>query len=144
MSNDEAPVDHETSEGASRMQVALNWFFKELLKTPVALLGICVLGYVVYGLSQDHVGIREFTELKDQMTGVQYTLQHDHLDTRQHQVESEIFNLSQHVAEEKSKGHEVDPLYLIRIDELTRQDNELKHQIDMLDRTGVPAALMKH
>lgn len=110
----------------------------ELRKTPVTLTLICVLSWIVYGLMTDHVGIREFNELKKQMTGVQFTLQHDHIDTRLHQNESEIFNLTQHVADEKSKGHEVDSLYSIRINDLTNQGTELRRQIDALDRTGVP------
>jgi cell division protein FtsB len=118
----------------AKVPTIISWILNELKNTPTALVSIAILGYVVYGLSQDHVGIKDFTQLQGQMSGVQYTLQHDHLDTRQHQVESEIFNLTQHVIDEKEKKHDVDQLYSIRIDELTRQDNDLKHQIDLLDR----------
>lgn len=129
------------SNQSTAMQMIMSWIFSELRRTPVALVAICILSFFTYGLVSDHVSLVQFKDLKDQMSGVQFTLQHDHYDTRMHQTESELFNLNQHVLDEKAKGHDVDQLYSIRIDELTRQDNDLKRSMDILDRSGVPIPL---
>lgn len=116
------------------MQTVFHWIMNELKTVPITLGVLILLSYVVYGLTQDHVGIAQFTDMAKQISGVQFTLRHDHLDSLQHAVETELFNLSQHVLDEKAKNHDVDPLYVRRIEELTRQDDELKHDITLIEQ----------
>ena len=113
------------------MHLLVNWVLEELKKTPIALVGVCVIGFYVYDLKQDHVSIMQFNTLQKQVLGVQFTLQRDHVDTRLHQVQQERFALSQHILEEREKGHPIDALYSSRLEELGHQETE---QIDLLQR----------
>ncbi len=107
--------------------------YKELKNAPMTLAIMVVLSYVVYGLSSDHVSVAQFISLQTELRGVVFTLKHDHIDTRLHQTETELFNVTQHITEERSKGRDVDNLYNIRLDELTQEDNELKREMAMLE-----------
>jgi hypothetical protein len=107
--------------------------YKELKSAPMTLLIIGILSYVVWGLSSDHVSVAQFQSLQTELRGVVYTLKHDHVDTRLHQTETELFNVTQHINEERAKGRDVDNLYNLRLDELTQEDNELKREMAGLE-----------
>lgn len=121
------------------MKLLLDWVVEELKTVPITLSMIVLLSYAVINLQKDHVTIEQFSALREQMSGVEYTLQHDHLDTRIHAIETELFNINQHMVDDKAKGHEIDNLYYERVDELTRADAELKRQLNLLDQTRVPS-----
>jgi ribosomal protein L29 len=59
---------------------------------------------------------------------VESTLRRDHIDTRIHSVETELFNLKQHVADEQSHGKASDALYYQRIDDLNNQLAALREE----------------
>lgn len=130
----------ETHPGSVRkmMQLFANWVLEELKKTPIALVGVCVIGFYVYDLKQDHVSIAQFNVLQKQVVGVQFTLQRDHVDTRLHQVQQEKFALTQHILELTQKAQTVDSLYSERLEELGHQEKELSDMLARLDRAQTP------
>jgi hypothetical protein len=104
----------------------------ELKTVPITLMFVVGIYVAVSILWTDHVSIPEFVNLKNQLIGVQFTLSHDHLDTRLHSVESELFTLNQHVLDEQKKSRDVDVLYYQRIDELKNQHEDLVREIRFL------------
>lgn len=138
-----------TALRGERMQVLFGWLVRELRTVPVTLCFMVLLSYTVWGLQKDHVSVDQFSalsqhttdqfdSLKKQMVSIQYVLQHDHLDTRIHQVEDNLFSLTQHTNEAKEKGLQIDPFMYERINELTRQDENLKREISILEQAKVP------
>lgn len=110
--------------------------YSELKAVPITMMFLAGVYIAVGVLWNDHVSQRDFRELKAQLVGVQFTLQHDHLDTRLHTVETELFNLNQHVLDEVAKNHAVDTLYFQRIDELKNQHAELVRQLSEVRLVG--------
>jgi hypothetical protein len=97
--------------------------YRELRAVPVTMILLATLYIMVAQLEHDHVSAKDFQALQQEIHGIQDTLLADHRDSRIHQAETELFNLTQHVSEERAHGHEVDPLYDSRINDLK---NELK------------------
>lgn len=116
------------------MNTIISKILEELKAVPVTLMFLAALYIAVSILWNDHVSKADFTELKGQLVGVQYTLQRDHMDSRLRNVETELFNLNQHIIEEKAKGKDIDSLYFQRIDDLKNQHDELMRQINRLDQ----------
>jgi cob(I)alamin adenosyltransferase len=81
----------------------------------------------------DHVSKSDFQELRSEMVGVQFTLKRDHADSRLHSIEQELFNLTEHVSDDRSKGKVSDELYDRRIDDLQHQKEEVLRQMAVLD-----------
>lgn len=113
----------------------LEKMYAELKTVPVTMILMTLLYIIVGSLYHDHVSIAEVTALKDEMSGVRYTLRHDHLDTRLHAVETEIFELSQRVSDDRINSKVVDPIYLQRLNELSQQEEDLKREINGLEKS---------
>jgi hypothetical protein len=111
--------------------------YDELRAVPVTLMLVCGLYIAVTWLYWDHIPSREFYVLQSQLQGVQETLKRDHIDSRVHAVEAEIFNLTQHVNEARAKNLPVDNLYFERLNDLNNQQEELKSELHILNRTSI-------
>jgi len=108
--------------------------YDELRQVPITLMFMFGIYIAVGILWSDHVSKKDFAELKEQLVGVQYTLRRDHADSRLHSIEQEMFNLTQHINDERAKGHSVDELYDRRIDDLKGQHEEVMREITRLDQ----------
>jgi hypothetical protein len=111
--------------------------YAELKAVPVTMILMALLYIIVGSLYHDHVSIAEVSAIKDEMSGVRYTLRHDHLDTRLHAVATEMFDLSQRVNEDKVTNKPIDPIYLQRLNDLSQQEEDLKREISTLENSGV-------
>ena len=103
--------------------------YEELKAVPVTMILLVILYLAVLELYKDRVGRSEFLSLRDQIVGVQYTLRTGHLDSRLHQVQSELFTLGTSVKEKAAKGIAVDDYILQRITDLTNEEASLKSRI---------------
>lgn len=106
-----------------------NKIYEELKAVPVTMILLALLYIAVVALYKDHVSSLDFNSLRDQIWGVQYTLRVDHLDSRMHQVESELFQLNNSVLEKQLKHLDVDQIYYRRIDELKNEDDAIKREL---------------
>jgi hypothetical protein len=121
----------ETHASEPRM-IAILLKIAEEFKAPVSLALIMALTVTVVWLATDHVSKDDFQRLNDKLSGVQYTLSHDHIDTRIHTVRTDIFNLTQHIKEETTKGY-VDRTSEERLNELNGEEEDLKNQLSVLE-----------
>lgn len=108
--------------------------YNELKVLPATMCLLCVLYIGVAWIYHDHVPAADIYAWRDQILSIQYTLRRDHLDSRIHAVETEIFNLKQHVSDEVAKGRAVDNLYNQRLEDLRFQDDQLKLEMETLSR----------
>lgn len=113
----------------------LNKIYEELKAVPVTMILMALLYIAVVRLYKDHVSAEDFGSLREQISGVQYTLRLDHLDSRKHQVETELFGLNNHITEERGKGREVDNLYFRRVDELKNEGDVLNREIALVEQS---------
>jgi len=103
------------------------------IKSPVAF-AVFVSMFVTTGwLAYDHVSRAEFLSIEAQIKGVQYTLEHGHIDSRIHSVQDKIFDITQRIAEDKTVNPAVARLYAERMDELRRQEQDLTHDMNLLE-----------
>lgn len=110
--------------------------YAELKAVPVTMILLAMLYIIVGSLYHDHVSITEVAALKDEMKAVRYTLRHDHLDSRLHSVETEIFELGQRVSDDKAGNKPIDGIYLQRLNQLSQQEEDLKREINSLENSG--------
>lgn len=115
------------------MNIFIDKILGELKAVPITLMFMMGVYVAVYILWTDHVSKNDFNDLKVQLYGVKYTLERDHVDTRLHATEQEIFTLTQHVTEERDRGHPIDRLYDERIDDLKNQHESLMRDLARLD-----------
>ena len=115
--------------------------YDELRTVPITLMFMAGIYVAVAILWSDHVskadflGLKaEFQEQTRELHGLKTTLQRDHADSRLHSVEQELFNLAQHKADEKTKGHLVDSLYDQRINDLQNQQADLLRELARIDQ----------
>lgn len=127
-------IDGPKGALATVLMAVLGRLYMELKTVPVTLCSIVFLGVIVLWMAHDHVSIEQFSGISIQVSSVQYTMNHDHLDSRHHAIDAEIFTLSQHVLDEKTQGHVIDRLYLQRLEDLQRQREEILRQLDLLER----------
>lgn len=115
------------------MAAVLDKLYEELKTVPITMMFMAGIYVCVAILWNDHVSKSDFVDLRSQMIGVQYTLRSDHADSRLHSIEQELFNLKQHVLDERTKGHSVDEIYDRRIDTLTNEREEILREITQLN-----------
>lgn len=95
---------------------------------PYVTCGLGLLFMMEIGLAADRI------TLHHEFSAVEYTLKHDHLDSRLRASESEQFSLSQKVIELQRQGKDVDPLNTERLNELNLMHAHLIQQMLDLER----------
>jgi hypothetical protein len=104
------------------------------IKSPLVFALFITMFATTIWLAYDHVSKADFRSLQTQLQGVQYTLQHDHIDNRINYVQDKLFDLTERIAEDKSSNSQAQRLYSERIDELKRQAESLNHDMSLLER----------
>jgi len=110
--------------------------YGELKAVPVTMILMAILYIAVVSLYKDHVSVESFNSLREQISGVQYTLRFDHMDTRKHQIETELFNLNNIVSDKLAHHIDVDQLYYRRIDDLKNEKDEIDREIVTLEASA--------
>jgi hypothetical protein len=75
-----------------------------------------------------------FNGIERQIGGIQQTLRLDHLDTRLHNVDGELFSLTQKVNSETAASKPIDDLYYKRINELKDEKQQLYDELSIMRR----------
>lgn len=133
-------MDHEEfhvpESGMYAVFIELAKSFKGPLSFSVFMGMIVVMGW----LSYDHVSKADMSGMKEQLKGVQaqikslqYTFEHNHLDTRLNSVQDKIFDVKQRITIDKNQDPVVKSLYDERMDDLNRQQVNLQHDMNLLE-----------
>lgn len=112
---------------------------------PYTMMSLIIVIVVVVWLATDHVSTKVFNTtvqeikaqiggLREQLETVDYTLAHDHLDTRKHNVERDLFEVNRMIAAEERVGKAVDAIYYARRDELIIQQDDITQEMSALER----------
>lgn len=115
------------------MQAILGYLYAEMKSHPATLVLVIVMGIKVISLSYDHVSRADFHILNSQLSSVQFTQSHDHLDSRYHSIDTEIFNLKQLIAHEKNQDTPAVFSMTQRLYNLEGQKEETLRQITNLE-----------
>jgi hypothetical protein len=111
------------------MTKLLELLYIELKTVPFTFAMLLILWVMVARLTQDHVSVAQFVELQTEIKGVQRTLKQDHLDTRLHSTQKELFDIGQRIKELQAKNLPVDDLIVQRQETLREDEQDLQREM---------------